>query len=116
MRAMSCSSLVCQPYHSCICTRAQVAALVLLETVNSVFAMYYSYDRLVNNFGARRVFVSCLTRPWSHVRELRRKHGGPGGLELESASSRHLLFGNRADLIARFAAFGIGACVARLRR
>ncbi|ETW75679.1 hypothetical protein HETIRDRAFT_106358 [Heterobasidion irregulare TC 32-1] len=31
--------------------RIFVAALVLLETVNSVFAMYYSYDRLVNNFG-----------------------------------------------------------------
>ncbi|THH20333.1 hypothetical protein EW146_g1023 [Bondarzewia mesenterica] len=29
----------------------QIVSLVILETINSVFAMYYSYDRLVNNFG-----------------------------------------------------------------
>ncbi|THH20335.1 hypothetical protein EW146_g1021 [Bondarzewia mesenterica] len=28
-----------------------IGSLVILETVNSIFAMYYSYDRLVNNFG-----------------------------------------------------------------
>lgn len=28
-----------------------VVCLVIVETVNSVFAMYYTYDRLVNNFG-----------------------------------------------------------------
>ncbi|ETW75681.1 hypothetical protein HETIRDRAFT_412107 [Heterobasidion irregulare TC 32-1] len=28
-----------------------IASLVFFETINSVFAMYYSYDRLVNNFG-----------------------------------------------------------------
>lgn len=28
-----------------------ITVLVFLETINSVFAMFYSYDRLVNNFG-----------------------------------------------------------------
>ena len=35
----------------------QITVLVFLETINSVFAMFYSYDRLVNNFGG----LPCLS-------------------------------------------------------
>ena len=36
----------------------QVVCLVIVETVNSVFAMYYTYDRLVDNFGALYLTLS----------------------------------------------------------
>lgn len=38
----------------------KVGSIVLLETLNSVFGMIYSYDRLVLNFGAALSLTSSL--------------------------------------------------------